>query len=307
MYDLVIIGAGPAGTSAGVYAARKQLKTLLITKEFGGQSTVSVDVQNWIGTPHIPGPDLATIFKKHLEEYKGDFLEMLSGTLVNKIEKTPEGFSITADDEKVYTTRAVLIATGADRRRLTIPGAAEFEGKGVVYCASCDGPLFAGMDTVVVGGGNAGVETALQLLAYTKSVTLLEYSEEPKAEKITIEKTLADPKMKLVTNAEITEIKGEKMVTGVSYKDRGTRETHELPAGGVFVEIGLVPNTKLTEGLLEMDKYKRIITNPKNQHTSVEGIWAAGDCTDELYHQNNIASGDGVKALEDIFLFLKGK
>jgi NADH-dependent peroxiredoxin subunit F len=222
MYDLAILGGGPAGAAAGVYAARKQLKTLLLTKEFGGQSTVSVDVQNWIGMPHVPGPDLATMFKKHLEEYKGDFLTITSGETISKVERAENGFLVSTESGEgaKIEAKTVLVATGADRRRLTIPGASEFESKGVVYCASCDGPLFSGMDTVVVGGGNAGFETALQLLAYAKSVTLLEYGEDFKADKITVEKTLADPKMKAIKNAETVEIKGDKMVTAIIYKDK---------------------------------------------------------------------------------------
>lgn len=305
MLDLIIIGAGPAGTAAGVYAARKKLKTVLITSEFGGQSTVSIDIQNWIGTPHISGTDLAKSFEAHLKEYADDVLEIVSGKQIDNVEKQDDGIHVWSKDGTEWVAKTLLIATGADRRKLTIPGADEFEHKGVTYCASCDGPLFSGRDVAVIGGGNAGFETAAQLLAYTNSVTLLEYGDSFKAEPITIEKVMADKKMKAITKAELVEIKGDGMVNALVYKERDSGEEHTLEVGGVFVEIGLLPNTKLVEGLVEFDQIKRIKVDPRNQRTTVDGIWAAGDCTDELYHQNNIACGDGVKALEDIYVYLK--
>jgi len=305
MYDLIIIGGGPAGTAAGVYAARKRLKTLLITKEYGGQSTVSVDIQNWIGTPHISGTDMAKAFETHLQEYADDVLTLQKGPGVSSIEKKGDIFSVSTENGAVHETRAVLVASGADRRQLNVPGAQEFEHKGVVYCASCDGPLFSGQDVVVIGGGNAGFETAAQLLAYCKSVTLLEYNNTFKADQITVEKVVADEKMTAHTHAELLEVVGEKMVTGIKYTDKTTGEILELPVTGVFVEIGLIPNTSFVEGFLDMDDIKRIQVDPRTQQTSVKGIWAAGDCTDELYHQNNIAAGDAVKALEDIYMWLQ--
>lgn len=305
MLDLLIIGGGPAGTAAGVYAARKKLKTVLITSEFGGQSTVSLDIQNWIGTPHISGPDMAKAFESHLREYAEDVLEIVTKKRIVSVEKKVDRIVASAKDGTTWEARALLIATGADRRKLTVPGAEKYEHKGVTYCASCDGPLFSGRDVVVIGGGNAGFETAAQLLAYTKSVTLLEYNDSFKAEPITIEKVLANENMSAVTQAELLEITGEAMVTSVRYRNRATDEEVNLPTGGVFVEIGLLPNTDLVSEVVELDPINRIVVNPKNQRTSVTGIWAAGDCTDELYHQNNIACGDGVKALEDIYVYLK--
>ena len=307
MLDLIIIGGGPAGTAAGVYAARKRLKSLLITKEFGGQSTVSVDIQNWIGTPHISGTDMAKSFEAHVREYADDVLEIVTGKLATKIEKNGDTFTVTLDSGETYESKTVLITSGADRRRLNVPGADEYEHKGVVYCASCDGPLFTGQDVAVIGGGNAGFETAAQLLAYVKSVTLLEYNDAFKADQITVDKVVAHETMTALTNAELQAIEGETMVSKIRYKNNATGEEHELPVTGVFVEIGLIPNTSLADGLLEMDEIKRIKIDPWNQRTSVEGIWAAGDCTNELYHQNNIACGDAVKALEDIYVYLKTK
>ncbi|MEK7505962.1 MAG: FAD-dependent oxidoreductase [Patescibacteria group bacterium] len=306
MYDLAIIGGGPAGVAAGVYAARKRLKTIFITKEWGGQSNVSGDIQNWIGTASISGLDLAKNLKNHLETYKADAVEIKEGAKVNKIEKVGEHFTLSADNGS-FVSRAVLIASGSERRRLQVEGADKFEHKGLTYCASCDGPLFADMDVAVIGGGNAAFETAAQLLAYCKSVTLLNRSGEFRADPVTVEKVLKSPKIHAVRNAEPTAVLGDKFVTGLRYKDKDSGEEKELPVSGIFVEIGLLPNTGLAKGLVQMDEIGRIEIDPKTGATSQEGVWAAGDCTDTLYHQNNIAAGDAVRALEDIYLHLHTK
>jgi alkyl hydroperoxide reductase subunit F len=304
MHDLIIIGGGPAGVAAGVYAARKRLKSVLITEAFGGQSTDSLGVENWIGTVKISGIDMAHALKAHLDAYKGDIVETVEGERVTKLERADGGFSVTTSGGKSFSARAVLVASGATRKKLHIPGAAEFENKGVVYCASCDGPLFADQDVAVVGGGNAGLETCAQLLAYCKSVTLIHRHDMLKGDKITVERLSAHPNFKSICKSEPTEITGDKFVSGMKTKHRDTGEEVSLAVTGVFVEIGVMPNTDYAEGLLDMDEVKRIKVDAHNQHTNVEGIWAAGDCTDELYHQNNIAAGDAVKALEDIYQWL---
>jgi alkyl hydroperoxide reductase subunit F len=300
IYDLVIIGGGPAGTAAAVYAARKQLKTLLILKEWGGQSIVSDDIQNWIGTPHISGAQLAASLRAHVEEYKGDILSIVEGE-VSAISGTDGDFTVTTTTE-TYPTKTVLVSTGSARRKLEVPGADTFEHKGLTYCASCDGPLFGGMDVVVVGGGNAGFESAAQLLAYCKSVTLLSRST-PRADAITVEKLKRHPNFTLIENAVPTKVEGSVFVESLSYTN-GSGEEIKLPVAAVFVEIGQIPATSFVENLLELTPTKNIIINPRTQETSVQGIWAAGDCTDVLYHQNNIAAGDAVRALEDIYLHL---
>ncbi len=305
MLDLIIIGGGPAGIAAGVYAARKYLKSALVAEEFGGQSTVSEGVENWIGTVKISGADLAKSLKEHLDAYKSDKLEVIGGDRATKLEKIDGGFKLTTRGGKELAGRAVLIASGATRRKLAVPGADVLENKGVTYCASCDGPLFAGADVAVVGGGNAGLETAAQLLAYCKSVTLIHRHKDFKADRITVEKVLSHSNMKTILNAEPVEVKGDPFVSALTVKDRTTGEITELPVTGVFVEIGVMPNTDFAADAVKLDEVKRVVTDPKNQRTSIEGIWAAGDCTDELYHQNNIAAGDAVKALEDIYIWLK--
>jgi alkyl hydroperoxide reductase subunit F len=305
MLDLIIIGGGPAGVAAGVYAARKYLKSALVAEEFGGQSTVSEGIENWIGTVKMSGGDLAKALKTHLEAYKADKLEVYEGDRATKLEKVDGGFKLTTKSGKELTAKAILVASGAARRKLAVPGADALENKGVTYCASCDGPLFAGQDVAVVGGGNAGLETAAQLLAYCKSVTIIHRHKEFKGDAITVEKLLSHPNLKTMMHSEPVEVKGNPFVSALVVKNIDTGETTELPVTGVFVEIGVMPNTDYVADLVTLDEVKRVVTNPKNQRTSVEGIWAAGDCTDELYHQNNIAAGDAVKALEDIYYWLK--
>lgn len=304
MYDLAIIGGGPAGVAAGVYAARKRLKAVLVAEVIGGQSMDSFGIENWIGTPKISGADLAKSFETHLRAYAGDIVELKIGERATKIEKSQNGFSVHTD-KATYEAKTVLIASGGSRRKLEAKGAAEFEHKGLTYCASCDGPLFAGQDTVVVGGGNAGFETAAQLLAYAKSVTLISRSDFSKADAATVETVSKHPNFKSLQFTVPLEIKGDGFVSSIVVTNSKTNETSELPAAGIFVEIGMIPSTDFAKNLLPLDEFGRVVTNPKNQRTSVDGVWAAGDCTDELYHQNNIAAGDAVKALEDIYFWLK--
>jgi alkyl hydroperoxide reductase subunit F len=306
IYDLAIIGGGPAGVAAGVYAARKKLKTVFITKDFESQSAVSEGIQNWIGTVSISGANLTKNLKSHLEAYAGDTVMVKEGEKAISLLKTDDHFTVKTETS-TYEAKTVLITTGSYRRKLEVPGANEFENKGITYCASCDGPLFAEKDTVVIGGGNAAFETAAQLLAYTKSVTLLNRGGEFRADPITVEKVLSNPKMKAVKNAIPLEVKGEKFVKSIVYKKDNTNETVELPTEGIFVEIGLLPNTDFAKSIIPLNAFNQIPVDPRNQATSVPGIWAAGDCTDGLYHQNNIAAGDAVKALEDIYMYIHTK
>lgn len=306
-YDLIIIGGGPAGAAAAVYASRKRLKTLFVTKEWGGQSVVSEQIFNWIGTVSISGADLANNLKNHVLVNAGDNLEVKEGNIVNFIQKQDNLFKIKTDDQKEFLTKTILITTGSGRRKLEAKNADKLEQKGLTYCASCDGPLFADMDVAVIGGGNAAFESAAQLLAYCKSVTLLHHSETFKADEITIERILKNPKMKAMKNVEITEIKGEKFVEGLIYKDKTTGAETELKVSGIFVEIGQIPNTAFVKDIVPLDEIGRIKINSLNQKTEIPGIWAAGDCSNILYHQNNIAAGDAVRALEDIYLYIHTK
>jgi thioredoxin reductase len=345
-YDLAIIGGGPAGVAAGVYAARKRLNTLFITKDWNGQSSVSEGIENWIGEVKISGLDLSKKLENHLKAYAGDVLHIKEGEWCIRVEskeitseaiprdrgslmsatarvgeifqqknvRAPETlgsrslknfFKITTDKGS-YQAKTILITTGSSRRKLDIPGADRLEHKGLTYCASCDGPLFAGQDVIVIGGGNAGFESASQLLAYCKSVTLLSRSDF-KADPSTIDAVLANAKMKAIKNAVPKEVLGDKFVNGFVYTDKPSKEDIILNATGIFAEIGSIPNTGFIKDIVKLDQYDRIIVDPKNQRASLSGVWAAGDATDGLFHQNNIAAGDAVKALEDIYLFLKTK
>ncbi len=307
MYDLIIIGGGPAGAAGAIYAARKRLKTLLITGEFAGQSVVSEDIQNWVGTIHISGKELAENMKAHILAYSEGIVEIKEGEMVTAIKKLVKGFSVTTSAKKTYKAKTILIATGSARRKLDIPGADKYEHKGITYCASCDGPMFEGQDVIVVGGGNAGFETASQLLAYAKSVTLVNNTPDYFADPVTVKKVLANPKMKGITNVTPIKVEGDKFATSLTYKDNKTGKLVTLPTGGIFVEIGLAPATGFAKGVVKMLQGGQIKVDPRSGAASEKGIWSAGDCTDLPYHQNNIAVGDAIRALEHIYVFLKAK
>lgn len=298
MYQLIIIGGGPGGVAAGVYAARKKIKVALITETFGGQSLVSADVKNWIGTKSISGFDLGQNLEAHLRDQEG--IDIFDSERVSKIEKTESGFVAKCESGKTYESKFILTTAGSRRRKLDVPGEAKHEGRGVAYCSICDAPLFGDMVTAVIGGGNAGLEAVVDLEPYAKKIYLLEFSDTPKGDAVTLEKIKKDPKFELITNAETLEILGEEKVSGIKYKNRKTGEEKVLPVEGVFVEIGILPNSEMLGDLVEKDKYGDVIVDHKTQKTSCAGIWAAGDVTDVLYKQNNISAGDAIKAVLNI-------
>ncbi len=306
-YELAIVGGGPAGAAAAIYAARKRLKTVMILEEWGGQSGVSSEIQNWIGTPAISGADLADSLKKHVMQYAGEFLTIISPVRATGLTPKDTSVEITLSKGDPIVASTVLITTGANRRKLEVPGAAEYDQKGLTYCASCDGPLFADKDAAIIGGGNAAFETALQLLAYCKTVTLFNRGDSFRADEISVAAALAHPNMRVVKNSEIVAVEGAQFVTGLRWKDSLTGTEELLPVEGIFVEIGLIPNTAWIGSALEMNAVKQIKVDPRTHQTSHPRVWAAGDVTDGLYHQNNIAAGDAVKALEDIYMFLRTK
>ncbi len=304
-HDLLIIGGGPASSAGAVYAARKLLKTIVVAGLWGGQSGVSENIKNWIGTNNIPGIDLDKSLREHVREYEGDTLKVVEGQFVNKIEVRGEyDFVVHTDKGESFETRSILIASGSGRRKLEAKGSDIFEHKGLTYCASCDGPLFAGQKVAVVGGGNAAFETALQLSAYCSEVLLLNRTDTFRADDITVESVKKNPKIKIITNVGISEVLGDKFVSGIKLLHSDTNTEEEIALGGVFVEIGQIPNTGFVSDILTLDQNKKIVVDPMTQRSAVKGIWAAGDCTNGLYHQNNIAVGDAVKALEDIYIAL---
>lgn len=306
MHDLAIIGGGPAGVAAGVYASRKKLKTVLITESFGGQSAAANEIQNWIGTVSISGKKFAEKLEEHIKAYAADSVEIKKGEKAEFVEESDGSFLIKTDGGE-YKTKTILVASGSHRKKLDVLGAKEFENKGISYCASCDGPLFTDKNVSIIGGGNSAFETASQLLAYCKSVTILNRRLDFRADPVTIKKVLQNPKMKSIPNAHLVEIKGDKFVKLLVYTNGESKKNIELKTDGVFVEIGLIPTVGFVKDLVALDKWSHIIVDPKNQRASVEGVWAAGDCSNGLYHQNNIAAGDAVKALEDIYLYLHAK
>lgn len=302
MYDLIIIGGGPAGMSAGIYAGRKKLKTLLISKELGGQPVLSSDIQNWIGFKSISGYDLMQLIEDHLRSEES--VEILIDDPTQTIRKKEDFFEIETQSGKVFGAKAILAATGSRRRKLDVPGGAIFEGKGVAYCSTCDAPLFDNKEVAVVGGGNAGLEAVKDLMSYASKIYLLVRSDILKGDAVTQEKIKASPKVEIIYNAEVEEIMGDEFVTGLKYRDKIADSLKELSVAGIFVEIGLLPNSELFEGLAEMNEGKFIVIDHKTGATSAPGIWAAGDVSDSLYKQNNIAVGDAAKAVLNISGYL---
>jgi alkyl hydroperoxide reductase subunit F len=299
MFDLIIIGGGPAGVTAGVYAARKKINTAIISESFHGQSVGAGDIQNWIGMKSVSGYDLAKMMEDHLFSYK-DALEIVEGEKVSKVEKTAKGFKVHVESGREFEAKTVLVASGGGHRRMNIPGEKELEGKGVSYCSTCDAPIFKGKNVAVVGGGNAGLETVVDLMNYAKHISLLEYGDILKGDQVTQDKIKKDPRVEIITNAETLEVVGKDFVSGLKYKDRKSGKTNELKIDGLFVQIGMSPNSFFVKDLVELSKFGEIVVDHRTQAASIAGVWAAGDVTDNIYRQNNIAAGDAAKAVLNI-------
>ncbi len=299
MYDVIIIGGGPGGIAAGVYAARKKMKTLLITDSFGGQSLTSAGIENWIGIKSISGYDLAKMLEEHLRAQQG--IEIVDNDLVSGVTKKDGGFDVVTKGGKTFETKYILMASGSRRKKLGIPGEAEFDGKGVVYCSTCDAPIFGGKTVVVVGGGNSALESVVDLLPYASKIYLMVRSDVMRGDPVTQEKLKSHPQVEILFNAAPQEVIGKDFVTGLRYKDAKTGEQKELALDGVFVEIGLVPNSDFVKDLVTLNEFGHVIVDHKTQQTSCPGIWAAGDVSDVLYDQNNISVGDSIKAVLNIY------
>lgn len=292
MYDVVIIGGGPAACAAGVYVARKQLKSLLITESFGGQSIVSDDIQNWIGEAHISGLDLAKKLEAHVRSYP-DVLEVKSPEKVMSIAGNFEVIT----DKGSYQSKTIIVASGASRRKMAISGEDKFEGRGVSYCSICDAALFKDKKVAVVGGGNAGLEAVQDLFPYASQIYLLERGEAIRGDAKTYQEIQGNVKFKgAILNAKTLEVLGDQLVSEIKYQDLKTNEEKVLEVGGIFVEIGSVPNSEIVKDLVQINDHGEIIIDAKHATTSHPGIFAAGDVTDDPYKQNNISAGDGVRA-----------
>lgn len=304
MYDVIIIGGGPGGVAAGVYVARKQLKALFITENFLSQSVVSASIENWIGTVSIPGYEFGQALEKHLRAQEG--LEIKVGEKVSAVtERAAGGYSVKSDQGGEYETKTIIIASGGRHRHLGVPGEEKFVGKGVVYCSTCDAPFFRNKKVAVVGGGNAGLEAVEDLLPYSSSVTLIVRSDTLKGDPITQKKVLASEKVHVLYNALTQAVLGETNVTGLLYKDAVTGEEKTLPVDGVFVEIGMIPNTEFLKGVVDLNLRGEIVLDHRTKAASKPGIFATGDATDAPYKQNNISAGDGVIAALSAYEYLR--
>ncbi len=304
MYDLVIIGGGPGGVAAGVYAARKKMKTALITDSFGGQSLVSNGIENWIGTKSISGFDLAKSLEEHLRAQAD--IDIVDGDLATGVAKRDDGtFAVTTKNGKSLETKYILLTSGSRRKRLGVSGEDAFDGKGVVFCTTCDAPLFGGKTVAVVGGGNSALEGVEDLLQYASKVYLIVRSEVLRGDPITQEKVKSHPNVEILWNTVVEEIKGStnepQFVNGIKYKNIKTGEEKDLPLDGVFIEIGLTPNSDFVKDLVTLNEIGHVVVDHKTQQTSCPGIWAAGDVSDVLYDQNNISVGDAIKATLNIY------
>lgn len=301
-YDVTVIGAGPAGAAAAIYAARKGLKTAIIADRIGGQMQDTKGIENFISLPYIEGDQLSDRLAKHIAEYD---IDLLSDRRVTEVD-WQDARRLTFSSKEQLSTKALILATGANWRKLAIPGEDEYLGRGVAFCPHCDGPFYKGKDIAVIGGGNSGVEAAIDLAGIAKSVTVLEFADTLKADEVLVAKMSSLTNVTAITNAKTTEIVGDgNAVTALRYEDRETGQPKELPLAGVFVQIGLTPNSGLVKDLVATNRFGEIEVDSHGR-TDQPGIYAAGDVTTVPYKQIVVAMGEGAKAglaaFEDIAL-----
>lgn len=298
MYDLIIIGGGPAGVAAGVYASRKKLNALLLTKDFGGQAVASAKIENFIGHTVITGLELAKVLEGQLRAQQN--IEIKDGISVTAVAKSDGGFVVTDSKGETYRTKTVLMTLGSAYKHLDVPGEKEYSGKGVFYCSTCDAPLMQGKVAVVIGGGNSGLEAARDLLPFASKIYVLEYAPTLKGDAVTQEMLRKEANVEIIANAETKEIFGVDFVQGLKYEDRTSGAEKLIHAEGIFVAIGMRPNSDVVKGLVDMTSFGNIVVDHKTMQTSVKGIWAAGDITDGSYNQINMAIGEAIKAVLNI-------
>lgn len=298
VYDLIIVGAGPAGITAAIYAARKRMDFLVVTLDVGGQVTYSSEIENYTGFQYITGEELSSRFYEHLKKYSFD----LKFEEVRRVEAR-SGFFEVKTENSGYLGRTVIVATGRRPRELNVPGEKEFKNRGVTYCATCDAPLFEGMDVAVVGGGNAGLEAVLQLTKIADKIYLVEIASKLNADPILVEKAEASGKVEVWTGTRVVEITGSKTVEGIRLKRRD--KEFFLPVQGVFVEIGSTPNSEIVD-FVEKNRWGEIIVNCRCE-TSFPGLFAAGDVTNVPEKQIVVAAGEGCKAALSAFRYLSRK
>ncbi|MFP5396939.1 MAG: alkyl hydroperoxide reductase subunit F [Gammaproteobacteria bacterium] len=300
-FDVLIVGGGPAGAAAAVYAARKGIRTGVVAERFGGQTLDTLDIENFVSVPYTEGPKFAAALEAHVRTYDVD---VINGQRVAALEPAarPGGLAtVTLANGAELKGRAVVLATGARWRNIGVPGEEQYKTKGVAYCPHCDGPLFKGKKVAVIGGGNSGVEAAIDLAGVVEHVTLIEFADQLKADAVLVDKLKSLPNVTIHVNAQTTEITGDgQKVDGLVYKDRASGAEHRVDLAGVFVQIGLVPNTEWLKGTVELSRYGEIIVDARGA-TSAPGVFAAGDATTVPYKQIVIAAGDGAKAALSAF------
>ncbi len=300
-FDVLVIGGGPAGGSAAVYAARKGIRTGIVAKRFGGQVNDTLAIENFISVEYTEGPKLMSQVRSHVEKYN---VEIFEGHDVVDLE--------TLEDKRIKVhlasgasliSKTVILATGARWRDINVPGEKEFKTKGVAYCPHCDGPLFTGKDVAVVGGGNSGVEAAIDLAGIVEKVTVIEFLPELKADQVLQDRLRSLPNVEIFTNSATTEITGENKVDGITFQNRDTQETTHIDLAGVFIQIGLMPNTEWIREKIDVDRMGQIEIGPRGE-TSMPGVFAAGDCTTVAYKQIIISMGSGATAALGAFDYL---
>lgn len=302
VYDLIIIGADSAGLMAGVYAGRKKLNTLILTKKVGGQSVLTNAIENLPGFEIISGADFILRLRKQAEKYG---VKIEEGLEVAEIKKEGNEFAVSINKSgEIYRARAVIIATGRKSRALNIPGEKEFTGKGVSFCTICDAPFFSGKDVAIIGSGNSGLESAADLLKYANKIYILESTDRIRGDEYLCGKLEESGKTRFITNARAKEIKGEKFVEKLIYQDIKNGKKEELDVQGIFINIGWIAATDFLVGFAELNEFGEIIADCKTMETSVKGVFAAGDVADGIYKQNVLAAADGAKATLSAYNYL---
>ena len=300
-YDMLIVGGGPAGAAAAVYAARKGIRTGVAAERMGGQTNDTLAIENYISVLETDGPKFAAALEAQVRHYGVDVMNLQQAVKLLPAETEGGLIQVELANGGVLRSRSVVLSTGARWRNVNVPGEQEYKNKGVAYCPHCDGPLFKGKRTAVIGGGNSGVEAAIDLAGIVAHVTLIEFADQLKADAVLVAKLKSLPNVTIHVNAQTTEITGDgQKVTGIKFKDRVSGEEHLVPLEGVFVQIGLVPNTEWLKGTVELSRFGEIVVDAKG-HTNVPGVFAAGDCTTVPYKQIVIAAGEGAKAALSAF------
>jgi len=303
-FDVLIVGGGPAGAAAAVYAARKGIRVGVAAERFGGQVNDTMSIENYISVLETNGPKLAAELEAQVRHYNVDIMNLQRASQIVPAAQAGGMTEVHLDNGGVLKAKSVILSTGARWRNVNVPGEAEYKNKGVAYCPHCDGPLFKGKRVAVIGGGNSGVEAAIDLAGIVEHVTLVEFADALKADAVLVNKLKSLPNVAIHVNAQTTEITGDgSKVNGLSYKDRATEAVHHVALEGVFVQIGLVPNTEFLKGTLELSKFGEIVVDAKG-HTSLPGVFAAGDATTVPYKQIIIAAGEGAKAALSAFDYL---